>query len=207
MASDPIEQIDLTKKELILHAATKLFFERDFLAVSTKEIAVAAGVAKGTIFHHFAKKELLALAVMDHFMSDMIEEIKQMKASVAPDVLLREIVKQNMELAASAPGLIRLLLQVLTDEKRLETDPTNSVEQQIKTEMDHIVKLMFSFIDEFAEIFQELGAKDPHIQSRLFIGILDAIALQMVLEPEPDEKLISRLTDGILALFIKKEGK
>lgn len=45
------------KRELILKAALELFAEQGFRGTSTAQIAKHAGVATGTLFHHFATKE------------------------------------------------------------------------------------------------------------------------------------------------------
>lgn len=47
----------MNRKESILDAATRLFAERGYEATPTAEMARAAGVSEGTIFHHFGTKD------------------------------------------------------------------------------------------------------------------------------------------------------
>lgn len=47
------------KRTKILKAALELFTEHGFRGTSTAEIARSAGVATGTLFHHFRSKEVL----------------------------------------------------------------------------------------------------------------------------------------------------
>lgn len=49
----------------ILASARALFAERGFEATSIDDIAEAAGVAKGAVYHHFASKEAIFLDVLD----------------------------------------------------------------------------------------------------------------------------------------------
>jgi AcrR family transcriptional regulator len=49
----------MSKREQILQAALKLFTEHGFRGTSTAEISRQAGVATGTLFHHFKSKEEL----------------------------------------------------------------------------------------------------------------------------------------------------
>jgi AcrR family transcriptional regulator len=49
----------------ILEAALRLFGEAGFAAVSVDDIAAAAGVAKGAVYHHFPSKEALFEAVFE----------------------------------------------------------------------------------------------------------------------------------------------
>lgn len=46
-------------KDDILEAATKLFLQRSYDAVSIKDITEAVGVTKGALYHHFSSKEEL----------------------------------------------------------------------------------------------------------------------------------------------------
>ena len=48
-----------SKKQLILDSALQLFSENGIHATSTASIVKAAGVATGTLFHHFSNKEEL----------------------------------------------------------------------------------------------------------------------------------------------------
>jgi TetR/AcrR family transcriptional regulator len=51
-------------RDEILRAATDLFAESGFDAVSMNSIAVRAGTSKANVFHHFGSKDALYLAVM-----------------------------------------------------------------------------------------------------------------------------------------------
>src|SRR4051812_9447382 len=50
----------------IVRVAMRLFSQRGFRGTTTKEIAQAAGVSEAIIFRHFATKEELYAAILDH---------------------------------------------------------------------------------------------------------------------------------------------
>jgi AcrR family transcriptional regulator len=50
----------------ILRVAMRLFSQRGFRGTTTKEIALAAGVSEAMVFRHFATKEALYRAILDH---------------------------------------------------------------------------------------------------------------------------------------------
>jgi AcrR family transcriptional regulator len=50
----------------ILRIAVRLFSQRGFRGTTTKEIAQAAGVSEAMVFRHFANKEELYTAILDH---------------------------------------------------------------------------------------------------------------------------------------------
>jgi AcrR family transcriptional regulator len=52
-------------REKVLAAARRLFAERGVAGVTMEEIARAAGVGKGTVFHRFGDRAGLALALLD----------------------------------------------------------------------------------------------------------------------------------------------
>ncbi|MDT9592201.1 TetR/AcrR family transcriptional regulator [Nocardioides zeae] len=55
------------RREQILLAAQRLFAERPFESVSTKDIAVASGTTRTNIYHHFPTKRDLFLEVIERF--------------------------------------------------------------------------------------------------------------------------------------------
>jgi AcrR family transcriptional regulator len=50
----------------ILRVAMRLFSQRGFRGTTTKEIALSAGVSEAMVFRHFATKEELYSAILDH---------------------------------------------------------------------------------------------------------------------------------------------
>jgi AcrR family transcriptional regulator len=62
-------------RERVLAAARRLFAERGVEAVTMDEVARAAGVAKGTVFHRFGDRAGLALALLDEHERALQERI------------------------------------------------------------------------------------------------------------------------------------
>ena len=50
----------------ILAVAVSLFSQKGFRGTTTKEIATAAGVSEAMVFRHFATKQELYSAILDH---------------------------------------------------------------------------------------------------------------------------------------------
>jgi AcrR family transcriptional regulator len=66
----------MTRKETILHVATKLFSEKGYRNTTIAELAEHTGVAEGTIFYHFKTKEGLFLAILENIRQTLIGEFK-----------------------------------------------------------------------------------------------------------------------------------
>jgi AcrR family transcriptional regulator len=62
-------------RERVLVAARRLFAERGLWNVSMSDVARAAGVAKGTVFHRFGDRSGLALALLDEHERELQERV------------------------------------------------------------------------------------------------------------------------------------
>ena len=60
------------KHALLIESAFTLFLERGYAATRLEDVAVRAGVAKGTVVVHFPTKEALFIAVVSHFVEPTV---------------------------------------------------------------------------------------------------------------------------------------
>jgi AcrR family transcriptional regulator len=67
----------MTRKEVILHASSRLFSDKGFNETSVSEISEISGVAEGTIFYHYKSKEGLFLAILEGLKDDIIAGFDQ----------------------------------------------------------------------------------------------------------------------------------
>jgi AcrR family transcriptional regulator len=89
--------------EAILKAGRRLFGEQGFAATTIDEIAEAARVAKGAVYHHFATKEAVFEAVFDQVSRDLVLEIDR-AARAEKDVLAAMVAGTQHYFAACAKG-------------------------------------------------------------------------------------------------------
>jgi len=66
----------------LLAAATRLFEARGYGAVTTEEIAAEAGLAHGSLFHHYKSKHAMFVAVHDAYQAALIERIEAAAAAL-----------------------------------------------------------------------------------------------------------------------------
>src|SRR5215218_4675216 len=62
----------------LVAAARRLFAERGYAAVGTPEVAAAAGVTRGALYHQFADKADLFLAVYEQVEQEVTERIGEL---------------------------------------------------------------------------------------------------------------------------------
>jgi AcrR family transcriptional regulator len=75
-----------TTRDAIVTKAVKLFGRRGFSATTIDEIATAAGVAKGAVYHHFPNKTAIFEAVLEQTSTELAAALAS-AARTAPDVL------------------------------------------------------------------------------------------------------------------------
>jgi len=67
----------MTRKEVILQAASRLFSDQGFKETSISDISEITGVAEGTIFYHYKSKEGLFLAILEGLKNEIISGFDQ----------------------------------------------------------------------------------------------------------------------------------
>lgn len=90
-----------TTRAAILKTARQLFGDRGFENTTIDDIAVAAGVAKGAIYHHFKTKEALFEAVFTQVSLELATDIAR-AARTEKDVLLAMAAGTQLYFAACA---------------------------------------------------------------------------------------------------------
>jgi AcrR family transcriptional regulator len=153
----------------ILAVAVRLFSEKGFRGTTTKEIAQAAGVSEAMVFRHFATKEELYAAILDHkaCSGDRFEP-----EEMAADGIERKddrAVFESLALGAlnhheKDPEFQRLLLH-------------SALEKHELAEMffDKFVRRVYEFLGGYIRQRQREGAlneMDPAIVVRCFIGMV-----------------------------------
>jgi AcrR family transcriptional regulator len=69
------EQYSEATRAALLQAATRLFFERGFGGTALEDVAAAAQVTRGAVYHHFAGKRDLFEAVLDALEAQAKEQV------------------------------------------------------------------------------------------------------------------------------------
>ena len=175
----------------ILDAATVLFAARGFAAVTTPEVAAAAGVAQGSVFHHFPTKRDLFVAVHNRFQLRLIEGIDAAAASARDPWSRFDAIWRAYLDATEDPAMRRILLLdgprvIGLDELRRQDRGT-----------------AFAFLMREVAALQEARLIRPdsvRALTVLLFGALDQAAFEIADFPD-DRDLRRRLVDGFAALL------
>jgi TetR/AcrR family transcriptional regulator len=98
----------------LLDAALELFVEKGFAATRAEEVALRAGVSKGTLYLYYPSKEELLKAVIGHYLSARIAEGSAQAASFSGSAgeLLRSILIDwwGQLYSSAASGVFKLVI-------------------------------------------------------------------------------------------------
>ena len=110
--------IELDDKQLrIFHAAKQHFAEHGFHQTSTQQIAEAAGVSKGLLFHHYQSKKKLYFLIIENSIDLLASEVENDWTSSDDDffVQLKRFIQTKIKAAIKYPLEYQLLIQAFSN--------------------------------------------------------------------------------------------
>ena len=107
----------------ILRAAADLFVRKNYAEVTMNQIALAAHVTKGALYHHFRGKEELYLAMMRH---QFAEKGELFAAALATGTTCRERLGNLVRVFFELPRPQRDVMRLLRRDVNVFAEPTRS---------------------------------------------------------------------------------
>ncbi len=152
----------------ILEAATTLFLERGFDAVTVREVADAADVSPKTVFSHFPQKEALVFSDEGERHDRLIAAVRDRAAGMSISDALKTHYLAEIAALTSEPESRILAL--------MEGAPA-LVDYAEKMWLRHEGALVAAITDEF-------GLEEPSEEIRFYVRF--ALQIQLVAAHEPD---------------------
>ena len=86
------------RREELLALAARMFAERGLRATTVRDIAQAAGILSGSLYHHFASKQSLADEILRGFLDPLFARYEQIRrARLGPRQTLEALVTASFE--------------------------------------------------------------------------------------------------------------
>ena len=157
------------RRSQILSVAVSLFSQRGFRGTTTKEIAHAAGVSEAMVFRHFATKEELYAAILDHKACS--------HENFDPVVMAAEAIKRKDDRAVFESLALGALNHHEKDPEFQRLLLHSALEKHQLAEMffNEFVLRVYEFLGAYIRERQSDGAfveGDPAIVVRCFIGMV-----------------------------------
>jgi len=166
------------RRERIAAAATRLLARDGYAGVRTRDIAAAAGVSEGTVYHHFGSKQGVLVAVAERygrgFASAMFEDVDH--GAGLPSI--EAVIRRAFAFVRHSDPLFGVFL--LTD------DPTGS--QAARTANREAIVASLREVFESWRSRGMVRAADPRICAELCFGLVEAALKECFVRGRGDEE-------------------
>lgn len=183
---------DVGTRERIMREAVHLFVERGYHGLSMRELAQAVGVTKPALYHHYADKEALFLAIMEEALSGLRLALERSRRPASLREQLRVLIR---ELLSSAPQQ-RLGLQLAGELKHVSPSRRQNFEQ-------HYREVWTGGLGQLLAQATERGELRPDIAVPVITGALLGMLYALVSRPPADSE---RAAAQLLDLFLDGAG-
>ncbi len=177
---------EVSKKELIREAATRVFAEKGFHSTNMPAIAQEAGVAVGTIYHYFEGKKDILIYIFHR----EIEQRKKFFADLSASGLSRwdkigEMLEMHFSRARERKNLTRvLLMEMLAPEEKLR--------EELKKLRDDMAGYISEIIEEGIKRKEVVPCDAGIIAHGLFGMIVSATTRGVLYEDKQAEKILNK---------------
>ena len=162
---EQFEEIRNKTRQLILEKSLELFAERGYKGTTIADIAKTCGISKGLAYNYFDSKMHIVTEIMGtltNFAHHMREEMNNIDD---PYMKLEMIITSSVKMIESNENHWKMFMTVF-----------------FQPEITEIAKnKMVDFIEEIslyiAELFREIGFKEPEAEARILSAIIDGVYL------------------------------
>jgi AcrR family transcriptional regulator len=181
----------------ILSSAEALFLSKNYADVTMDDIAEAVGMTKGAVYHHFANKESLYVAMMH---AAQKEKQALFQAAVASPGTCRERLRRLTQAFLELPREKRDVMKLERRDINIYKDPVRN----------QLVRAYQSALPEQVEIILKDGIRDGELMSadaRLLSWLYVAI-VEVILTPHAEGVFDNQneMLDFVVHLFFNGAG-
>jgi TetR/AcrR family transcriptional regulator, cholesterol catabolism regulator len=99
------------RRDEILALAAKIFADKGYASTTVREIADAAGILSGSLYHHFDSKETILDEIMHGFLDDTVAKYRATVAEGGdPLDVLRALVREAFGSLAANPAALAVMI-------------------------------------------------------------------------------------------------
>jgi len=105
--------VNSTRRADVTAIAAELFAQKGFRATTVREIADAAGILSGSLYHHFDSKESIGDEILSSFINDVLADYR---AAVSATGSAREVLEQIVRTTSTTLSRHRAALAMLQND-------------------------------------------------------------------------------------------
>ena len=176
-----------SKSDRILSAALDLFSAQGFHGTSMQQIATAAGVSKGLLFHHFADKARLLDALIDALQQQLAPQATAVPNASATEAFC-SIINQIFNHLQQAQPLVKLLVPLA-----IHIGGTETFHQLMTQKMLGVQAYL-------TDLLGQMGVPDPQIEAQQLALMLDGLQLRIAIDPQYAP--VNEIKSAVLAKYL-----
>ena len=191
-----------TRPQELLDAALAVFAERGYRNTRIDDVAEAAGVTKGAVYHYFETKEELLLRAIEHYHERAFGEIGDMLRDAGGPVSARIRLMMRKAFGVTSPGGQRMTLALILQSVR--HDLPEAHRRWLRGGPIKGWQLLASLIEEGKSAGEFRADVDAEVAARVIISGLITQMVWQPLAPEVPELLVDedRLIDSAVELLL-----
>lgn len=156
------------KREAIIEAAVQVFSEKGYHNARMEEIAIAAGIGKGTIYEYFDSKLHLFQAVMENSIQIYYESIvSQDLRNLSFEERLRRLMEGHVLFCQDNRELTRI---IFWDAEILDNELKEWVVSLRREKEEHMMGIIHEAIQR-----GELREIDPYLLTLMLTGVISSV--------------------------------
>lgn len=190
------DEIKQESRRRLIEAATCVFRDAGYAGARMADIASKAGMSHGLVFHYFANKEAMFIAVVEATMGRASDMAKASLAGSEPAISkLRRLCSEMLEAARQNGSYTVIMFQTSSTAGTPE-----AARQFMRITSDDITAVLARLISE-AQQAGDLADDNPHMLARTLLSTLSGLALSIAAEPQsgvvPNVEVVMRLLGPI----------
>jgi AcrR family transcriptional regulator len=173
----PVQARTVATRKRLVETAAAVLLERGHAGLSTNEVATRAGMARGTMLHHFPSRAALVAAAVEHLLEQRTEAVFAQLATIDAAMSLREVLHAVWPAFQDSTFAMWAQLCVAAGTDRELAEQLVAVDRRF-TESTRV---------GFAGIAQKFGAVDPaaaDLVRDFFVALLVGLGFERMLPRE-----------------------
>ncbi|AFY72957.1 transcriptional regulator [Synechococcus sp. PCC 7502] len=193
---NPPVQVELDAKTKILQSAQKLFARRGFDGTTTKDLAIASGVAEGTIFRHFANKKAILIEVATqgwiNLLTDLLTELSEMGSYKA----IAQMMQRRMLNMAENLDMMKVCFM----EVQFHPELRDQIQLEVVDKMTDIAEVYFE--EAIAKgIYRK--SLSPKVIAKVFVGMFAVAGFSNETLTASDSAMeLKAMAEGVSDIFL-----
>lgn len=183
-------------KKRILQAAQKLFARSGYDGTTTRELAIAAGVAEGTLFRHFDNKKAILIEVATEgwveLLTDLLTELSEMGSYKAVAQVMRRRmlnIRENSD-----------MMRVCFLEAQFHPDLRDKIQLEVIGKMSIVAEAFFETAMQKG-VYRKMN---PKIVAQVFLGMFAVAGFSQntIMEPNASPQQMQEMAEGLADIFL-----